>query len=73
MTKEDFLFILNTKKEFEFKYNGLAYNITYGSDKKGDYIAFGRLYEPVRYYSFSEIMNEAKIENHFFREILEIL
>lgn len=73
MTKEDFLFLVNTKKEFEFKYNGLAYNITYGSDKKGDYIALGRLHEPVRYYSFSEIMNEAKIENHFFREILEIL
>lgn len=73
MTKDDLLFLINTKKEFEFKYNGLVYNMTYGTDKKGDYIALGRLYEPVRYYSFGEMMNKAKIENHFFREILDVL
>ena len=73
MTKNDLLLLINTKKEFEFTYNKKLYTMTYGSDKKGDYIALGRLYEPVRYYSFGEMMNEAKIENHFFRELLEIL
>lgn len=73
MTKEDLLLLINTKKEFEFTYKGKLYTMTYGSDKKGDYIALGRLYEPLRYYSFGEMMNEAKIENHFFRELLEIL
>ena len=73
MTKEDLIFLIETKKEFEFTYKNVLYSMTYGSDKKGDYIALGRLYEPVRYYSFGEMMNEAKIENHFFREILEVL
>lgn len=73
MTKDDLHLLINTKKEFEFTYKGKLYTMTYGSDKKGDYIALGRLYEPLRYYSFGEMMNEAKIENHFFRELLEIL
>lgn len=73
MTKDDLILLINTKKEVEFTYNGKLYTMTYGSDKKGSYIALGRLYEPVRYYSFGEMMNEAKIENHFFRELLEIL
>lgn len=73
MTKDDLILLINTKKEFEFTYNGKLYTMTYGSDKKGSYIALGRLYEPVRYYSFGEMMNEAKMENHFFRELLEIL
>ncbi len=73
MTKDELLLLINCKKEFEFTYNKKVYNMTYGSDSKGDYIAFGRLYEPIRYYSFGEMMNEARIENHFFRELLEIL
>ena len=73
MTKEDLIFLIETKKEFEFTYKNVLYSMTYGSDKKGDYIALGRLYEPVRYYSFGEMMNEARIENHFFRELLEVL
>lgn len=73
MTKEDLIFLIETKKEFEFTYKNVLYSMTYGSDKKGDYIALGRLYEPVRFYSFGEMMNEARIENHFFRELLEVL
>lgn len=73
MTKEDLIFLIETRKEFEFTYKNVLYSMTYGSDKKGDYIALGRLYEPVRYYSFGEMMNEARIENHFFRELLEVL
>ena len=73
MTKDDLVFLIETKKEFEFRYNGILYSMTYGSDSRGDYIALGRLYEPVRYYSFGEMMNEARIENHFFRELLEVL
>lgn len=73
MTKDDLLFLINARKEFEFTYRDKLYTMTYGKDEKGDYIALGRLYEPVRWYSFGEMMNQAKIENHFFREILEIL
>ena len=73
MTKDELLFLINARKEFEFTYKDKLYTMTYGKDEKGDYIALGRLYEPVRWYSFGEMMNQAKIENHFFREILEIL
>lgn len=73
MKKEDFRFLIDSKKELEFKYEGLQYSLTYGKDEKGSYIAFGRLYQPVRYYSYTELMNEAKINNSYFREILEVL
>ena len=69
MKKEDFRFLIDSKKEWEFKYEGLQYSLTYGKDEKGSYIAFGRLYQPVRYYSYTELMNEAKINNSYFREI----
>ncbi len=73
MKKEDFRFLIDAKKEWEFTYEGLVYQISYGVDSKGSYIAFGRLYEPVRYYSYVELMNEARINNSYFREILEVL
>ncbi|MCQ2591622.1 MAG: hypothetical protein MJ188_02460 [Treponema sp.] len=73
MTKEDLFFYISTKKELEFKYNNKTYNLTYGNDSKGDYISFGLLYEEKRYYSWGELINEAKIDNHFFKEMLDII
>ena len=57
--------------KYEFFYKGKTYNLTYGKDEKGEYILFGQLYEGKRFYSYGELMNEAKIDNHFFREMLE--
>ena len=66
MTKEDFRLLIDSKKEFEFVYNGIRYNIMFGKDDNGrEYINFGRLYEEKKFYSFEELMNKAKIENHF--------
>lgn len=73
MKKEDFRFMIDSKQEWEFTYEGLVYSVSYGKDEKGPYIDFGRLYEPVRYYSYVELMNVAKIKNSYFREILENL
>ncbi len=71
MTIDDFHFLIAVKKPLEFTYRGKTYNLTYGSDEKGDYIAFGRLYDaPVRYCDAGELLNDVKIENHFFREML---
>lgn len=70
MKLEDFRFIIDCKKAFEFEYRGIKYSITYGKDDKGEYIAFGRLYEPLRFYSWGEFMNEARVENAFFREFI---
>ena len=71
MTKNDLYFMISAKKEYEFFYKGKTYNLTYGKDEKGEYILFGQLYEGKRFYSYGELMNEAKIDNHFFREMLE--
>ena len=73
MTKEEFRFLIDSKKEWEFTYKNLVYTMTYGKDSRGEYIALGRLYEPVRYYSYGELMNEARIENSYFREVLQDL
>lgn len=73
MTKNDFNFMIATKKAFEFEYNGKRYNITYGSDEKGEYISFGLLFQGQKYYSIGELLNEARIENHYFKEMIEDL
>jgi len=74
MTKDDLIFLINTKKEFEFSYHGKNYNLTYDRDDAGhDLIVFGERYCGKKYTSFGEFMNDAKIENHFFREMLDIL
>lgn len=74
MTLEQLIFKVETKSEFEFSYHGKNYNLTYGIDNAGkDYIAFGQTYEGVKYYSLKELLNKAKIENHYFKEMLDIL
>ena len=71
MTRDEFLFLLQTEKPYEFEFCGKKYNITYDRDSSGKtWIVFGRLYEGKRYASYGELMNNAKVENHFFREIL---
>ncbi|MCR5762800.1 MAG: hypothetical protein K6G00_05380 [Treponema sp.] len=75
MTREEFQFIVDIKKEYEFALNGKRYNLTYGKDDAGkSYIALGRLYDrPERYKTFGELMNAAKIDNQYLREIIAFL
>ena len=74
MTKEDFIFKVETKTGWSFVYKEKEYNLTYGVDNSGrDYILFGRTFEGEKYYSVKELFNKARIENHFFREMLEDL
>ncbi len=68
------MFRINVRQPLEFCFRGKTYNLTYGRDEEGDYIAFGRLYEtPGRYYSVGELLNEVKIENSYLKEVLEDL
>ncbi len=74
MTKDEFVFLINTKKELEFSYKGKNYNLTYDRDDRGqDLIVFGERFQGKKYSSLGEFLNEARIENHFFREMLEII
>ena len=74
MTKEQFIFLIETQKPFEFTYNNVVYNMTYDKNEKGEkVIVFGRLYEGKKYKSSGELLNTARIENHFFKDMLDIL
>lgn len=74
MTKEQFIFMTETRKPLEFKYNNKIYSLNYDKNDKGELIfTFGRLYEGEKYDSIGELLNKAKIENHFFKDILDIL
>lgn len=74
MTKDDFYFKIQVKQTMEFKYNSILYNINYDktSDEK-EIILFGRLYEEQKFHSYGDLMNNAKVENHFLKDMLEIL
>lgn len=73
MTREDLEFAVSIRQEIEFTFNGKRYTLTYGSSS-GREIAFGRLYDqPELYASLNELLNRAKIENHFLRELLPVI
>lgn len=72
MTKDDLIYLIQLHKELEFQYKGKTYSLNYDTDSNGKpLIVFGRQYEGERYSSYGEFINNAKIENSYFREILE--
>lgn len=74
MTKDDIYFYVQAKKELEFKYRGTTYCLNYDKDDTGkEWIVFGPLYEGKRYDSYGELMNKARVENHYFKEFIEDL
>lgn len=74
MTKDDFYFKIQVKQTMEFKYNNFLYNINYDKTSDGkEIILFGRLYEEQKFHSYGDLMNNAKVENHFLKDMLEIL
>lgn len=73
MTLEEFRFMVDIKKVYEFTYKGKIYNIRYGQDEKGEYLRFGEQFLETNYYSVGEFLNVAKVENSLFKELLEIL
>ncbi|MBR5646464.1 MAG: hypothetical protein IKX23_07505 [Treponema sp.] len=73
MTKDDFIFLIETKTEHEFVYKGKIYNLTYDKTDDGKtMIVFGPLFEGQKYSSIGEFLNKAKIDNHFFKDMLDI-
>lgn len=73
MTMEDLQYCIAIKKELEFNYQGLSYTLNYDKDSDGhEYIVFGRTFEGKKYSSYGEFINNAKIDNHYFREMLDI-
>ena len=78
MTKDDLFFKIQTATPFEFTYNGKTYALTYDSEplkdgKRKQYIIFGQIFEGKKFEDFGDLINNAKVENHFFREMLDIL
>jgi len=73
MTKDDLYFYVSAKKELEFVFNGERYTLNYEQERGSQVIIFGPIYDKKKYDSFGQLMNEAKVENHYFRELLEDL
>ena len=73
MTKDDFLFLVETETIHDFVYKGKTYTITYDKSPDGrKLIVFGDIADKTRYDSVGEFLNKAKIENHFFKDMLDI-
>lgn len=71
MTKDDLYFSIQAKKTLEFQFQNKAYTLYYDKDSKGnEIIMFGRLYEAQPYDSFGDLMNNAKIDNYFLKDLL---
>ena len=74
MTKEEFYFVVETRKSFEFIYKDKTYNMTFEKAPDGHTtIHFGQLYEEKTYDSVGEFLNTAKVENHFFKDMMDII
>lgn len=74
MTKSDFLYMVEIHKDFEFTYKGKNYSLTYDKGDDGEYkIVFGQTYEGKKYNSLGEFLNTAKVENSYFKDMLDIL
>ena len=73
MTKDDFLFLVETETIHDFVYKGKTYTITYDKSPDGHkLIVFGDIADKQKYDSVGEFLNKAKIENHFFKDMLDI-
>ena len=56
-----------------FVYKGKTYTITYDKSPDGrKWIVFGDIADKQKYDSVGEFLNKAKIENHFFKDMLDI-
>lgn len=74
MTKDELIFRIQTMQPFEFSYNGKKYNMMYDRTADGSaLIRFGQMYEEKTFASFGELMNNARIENHFFKDMLDVM
>ena len=73
MTLEEFRYLVDIKRVYEFEYKGKNYNLRYGCDEKGEYLRFGEQFLETNYYSVGEFLNTASVENSFFKDMLEIL
>ena len=71
MKMTEFQFIIDTRRAFEFTFNGTKYNLTYDVDSNGKTVyVFGETFLGKKYASLGELMNEAMIENHYFKDVL---
>ena len=74
MTTEGFQNYIETKREFEFIFEGKKFLITYGKDNGGQYIQLGQEFSAgKKFYSYRELMADAKVGNHFLREFIKSL
>lgn len=74
MTKDDLYFYTEVKKTLEFQYNNKTYLLSYGTDADGHpCLEFGELYAQEKFSCYQDLYVRAKVENSYFREMLDII
>ena len=74
MTEAELKFTLETVGRFDFTHDGIDYTILLDTDKKDKrQIRFSRSFQETRFSSWGELMNLAKVENHYFKYVLREL
>lgn len=63
--------MIETEQPLEFNFNGKKYCLTYDRAPGGKkWLVFGEQYVGVKYDSYGELMNNARVENCYFRELI---
>ena len=72
MTKDELFFYIESKKDLEVIYNNKKYAISYGKNSNNEErIYFGLLYEGKEFTCFNDLYARAKIDNSYFKEMLD--
>ncbi len=74
MTEAELKFTLETVGRFDFTHDGTDYTLLLDTDEKGNQqIRFSRSFQETKFSSWGELMNQAKVENHYFKYVLREL
>ncbi len=66
--------VLLVRRQLEFSFNGKNYTLIMDSEGAKSSFTLGRVYDiPEKFAEWGELTNHAKIENHFFREMIPTL
>ena len=74
MTESELKFTLETVGRFDFTHDGTDYTLLLDTDEKGNQqIRFSRSFQETKFSSWGELMNQAKVKNHYFKYVLREL
>ncbi|MBQ0051599.1 MAG: hypothetical protein KBT11_05980 [Treponema sp.] len=74
MTEKQLQFMIDVGQNLEFDYKGKKYTLRYDKDSEGNKVFyFGETFFEKKFESYGDLMNNAMVENSFFRNVVENL